>query len=199
VSENGEQVRIHYPSVFEEQPRRYMTANVLLEFGGRNITEPNEQHLVTPFIAEAVRDLKFPEAKATVLAIARSYWEKATLIHVECNRQELRPSAERLSRHWYDMARLYRHNKSKHSLNERELLVDVIKHKKLFYNASYANYDACLKGGFKLLPEESLLEALRKDFDQMLEAGMFYSTPSFDEIIRHLSQLEKTINQMWRP
>jgi len=196
LSENGEEVRIHYPSVFEEQAGRYMAANVLIEFGGRNITEPNEQHLVRPYAAQEVSDLNFPEADATVLAIARSYWEKATLIHVECSRQERRPSAERLSRHWYDMARLYRHERSKHSLTERELLADVIKHKKLFYNASYANYDACLSGHFRLVPEQSLLEALRKDFGQMVEAGMFYSSPSFDEIIEELRELELAINQM---
>jgi hypothetical protein len=29
---------------------------------------------------------------------------------------------------------------------DRALLADVVKHKKVFYNASYANYDACLVG-----------------------------------------------------
>lgn len=30
------------------------------------------------------------------------------------------------------------------ALADRALLADVVKHKKVFYNASYANYDACL-------------------------------------------------------
>lgn len=42
----------------------------------------------------------------SVLSPARTFWEKATLIHVECQRGEFRASAARLSRHWYDFAML---------------------------------------------------------------------------------------------
>jgi len=88
-----------------------LAANVLIEFGGRNITEPNEQHIVRPDVAEVLTELEFPEASVTVLAMARSFWEKATLIHVECNRAEFKASAERLSRHWYDMSCLHKSGK----------------------------------------------------------------------------------------
>lgn len=193
VSDDGEQFRVHYPSVLTEQPGRYLAANVLLEFGGRNIAEPNEEHIVRPYVADLVKDLEFPEAKVTVLAMARSFWEKATLIHVECNRTELRASAERLSRHWYDMSCLHRSGKIEHAIDDRALLVDVIKYKKLFYNASYARYDDCVTA-LKLVPAKQLLAALQKDFDEMIEAGMFYDTPDFDQIMKDITELERMIN-----
>ncbi len=59
-----------------------------------------------------------------------------------------RSNSERLSRHWYDLAMLADLVIGHEALADRDLLVDVIKHKKVFYNASYANYDACLEGQF---------------------------------------------------
>lgn len=101
VSDDGEQMRVHYPSVLEA-PGDYVGNSVLIEFGGRNITEPNEEREVRPDIAEHVAELDFPRSTVSVLSPARTFWEKATLMHVECQRDEFRTGAERLSRHWYD-------------------------------------------------------------------------------------------------
>jgi hypothetical protein len=77
----------------------------------------------------------------------------------------------------------------------RALLADVIKYKKFFYNSSYANYDACLNFGFRLVPQKELLDALQKDFEQMLRSGMFYGKqPSFENVIREIRALEKALN-----
>jgi len=194
VGENGEELKIYYPSVFEEQSSRYLATNVLIEFGGRNITDPNEEHVVRPYAAEVLPELEFPEATVTVLAMARSFWEKATLIHVECNRTEFKASADRLSRHWYDMACLHRSGNIQHVIADRALLADVIRYKKLFYNAAYANYDDCLAASLKLVPGNVFIEALGQDFQQMIDAGMFYGTPSFDEIMMDIGELEQLIN-----
>ncbi len=106
-------------------------------------------------------------------------------MHVECQRDEFRTGAERLSGHWYDLA----------MLADRALLADVVKHKKVFYNASYANYDACLTGQLRLIPEDAALAALRDDFQRMIGAGMFIGgPPAFDAIVDRLRALEAAIN-----
>ena len=72
----------------------------------------------------------------------------------------------------------------------------MVKHKKVFYNASYANYDACLVGKLRLIPEDAMLAALRNDFDRMIGAGMFIGEPpTFDTIVDRLRALETTINE----
>ena len=105
ISDDGEQLRVHYPTVLEKSGD-YVGNSVLIEFGGRNITEPNEVHVVRPDIAEHVAELEFLQPTVSVLSPARTFWEKATLMHVECQREEFRTGAERLSRHWYDLAML---------------------------------------------------------------------------------------------
>jgi hypothetical protein len=63
-----------------------MGNRVLIEFGDRNITEPNEEHEVRPDIADHIAELEFPRSTVSVLSPARTFWEKATLRHVECQR-----------------------------------------------------------------------------------------------------------------
>lgn len=190
LSENGEAVRIHYPSVLEESTG-YVSSSVLLELGGRNITEPNALHTIRPDIADYVADLELPVAQATVLVPERTFWEKATLMHVECNRGELRANSARLSRHWYDLARLADMEIGQRALADRALLANVIRHKKIFYNAAYANYDACLARQLRLVPDASGLMALASDYGRMREAGMFIGEPpGFDAIVARLRTLE---------
>lgn len=194
VSDDGEQCRLHYPSVLEASTD-YVGNSVLIEFGGRNITEPNSDHNVEPDIAPYVADLEFPRAKVSVLSPTRTFWEKATLMHVECHRNAFRIGADRLSRHWYDLAMLADLEYGRTALNNLALLTDVVKHKKVFYHASYANYDACLIGQLRLIPEDSVLVALRDDFQRMISAGMFIGEPpAFDAIVDRLRSLETDIN-----
>lgn len=196
IDENGEKLYFYYPSVFENSSN-YVASSVLLEFGGRNITEPNEKHLIKPYVSDLVTALSFPQSMVTVLSPQRTFWEKATLIHVECNRNDFKNNAHRLSRHWYDLALLSEHNTSETAISSLPLLQNVLKHKKAFYNSSYANYDDCLKGNFKLVPPDNILKELEHDFNCMLESGMFYGNqPDFHNIIIQVSRLEKIINEM---
>ena len=104
--------------------------------------------------------------------------------------------ASRLSRHWYDLAMMADLDHGRVALANRDLLADVVKHKKIFYNSSHANYDACLARQLRLLPDEAVLPALRADFQRMIDAGMFIGKPpAFDAIAERLRALEATINR----
>lgn len=196
INDNGEELRIHYPSALN-QGSGYVSNSVLVEFGGRNITEPNAEHQIQPYIADRLPNLTFPSAMVTVLSPTRTFWEKATLIHVECHRRDLRADASRQSRHWYDLAQLADNEIGRDALKDRELLSAVVTHKKAFFHVGHANYDACLTGQLRLFPDETLLEAVRADLQAMIDAGMFYGErPSFDSIIARLRALEDDINRM---
>lgn len=192
--EDGDELRIRYPATSASVG--YLRESVLIEFGGRNTTEPNDEHVVRPDIAPFLPDLEFPNPQVTVLSPARTFWEKATLIHVECQRAEVRSTAERLSRHWYDLAKLADLEIGKRAIEQRELLVAVVRLKKIFYDSGHARYDECLNGKFRLVPNESSQAILQDDFERMLDAGMFIEAPpSFNSILDRLRELEATINR----
>ena len=189
LSEDGESMRIYYPSILRDGE------SVLLEFGGRNTTEPNAEYPLRPYIADVMTELAFPSAKVSVLSPLRTFWEKATLIHVECYRPEPRIGADRLSRHWSDLAALADHDIGKRAVADRAMLADVVKHKAVFFYSAHANYDAVLGGELRLVPERALLDALGTDFGQMIKNGMFDVEPqSFDKIVSRLKILEREIN-----
>jgi hypothetical protein len=190
ISKDGEKLFIPYPSRFGKDE------SVLLEFGGRNVVAPNEDRHLRPYIAAELQDLEFPEATVQVLSPSRTFWEKATLIHVACNRSHPKLDADRQSRHWHDLAVLADHEIGKISMADRQLLVAVVKHKSIFFRASNAKYEACLSGGLRLIPEEELRDALQLDYEKMIANGMFEGEPpSFESIVGRLKALEKEINE----
>ncbi len=174
----------------------YLRDAVVLEFGGRNVTEPNEQVTIVPDIATHLKTLGFPLAKVRVLSPERTFWEKATLIHVENHRPNPRLDAERLSRHWYDLARLVNLEIGERAIANRELLKAVVHHKTVFFNYGYAHYDQCLTGGLRLIPTGTLLTALERDYKVMEAAGFFYGERlSFVAVLETIATLEQRINQ----
>ena len=194
VSDDGERIWIQYPSAIEGSDQ-YLKSSILVELGGRNVIDPNERHIISPDISRLVTGLDLPSGKVVVLSPERTFWEKATLIHVECNRKQIKAHADRLSRHWYDLRMLARHASGKTALNNRGLFEDVVRHKQVFFNTSYANYDACLTSDLHLIPGDQLIKALRTDYEKMLSAGMMYGDPlPFDRIISDIQEIEQAIN-----
>lgn len=194
VDETGEKIWFSYPSVVESQDE-YLKSEVLIEFGGRNVIDPNEKHEIRPYVAPLTEGLEFPQATVTVLSPSRTFWEKATLIHVECNRGRLKESPDRLSRHWYDLTRLARHDTGQSAIDDRGLFEDVIRHKEIFYNASYAKYDECLEGRLLLLPDDDCMPGLKTDYGKMASAGMMYSeAPDFNDIVEQIRDIETKVN-----
>lgn len=194
LSEDGEKLRVHYPSLFDSA-EGYLQTNVFIEFGGCNNIQPHEIRSIKTILSEVTEELVLPFAQVNVLDPARTFWEKATLIHVECHRGRLAISPERLSRHWYDLAKLAQSWVRDRALSNRQLLEDVIVHKKAFFNASYANYDACLNRLFRLIPKEDEILNLKLDYMKMYKSGMFSDDLiSFDSLMEAIKQLELDIN-----
>ena len=195
IGDDGETIRFAYPSAVED-PRGYVRSEVLLEFGGRNVIDPNEKHAITPDMAALTPDLDYPAATVTVLSPVRTFWEKATLIHVECHRRRLANHPERLSRHWFDLTRLAAHDIGRAALADRELLEDVVRHKMVFFHAGYANYDQCLDGRFRLVPDDDQLPALQTDYDAMRAAAIIADdAPGFDALVEEIRILEAAANR----
>jgi hypothetical protein len=71
----------------------------------------------------------------------------------------------------------------------------LIKHKRVFFRASYVKYETCLWGGLRLIPSAPLLQTLGADYEKMIADGMFEGEPSsFDSIIARLKELAERIN-----
>lgn len=195
--DNPECVSIYYPSVINHsnQSNNYLKEYILLEFGGRNETTPNQIHTIRPYIAEITKGLSLPSCNnIVVLSSERTYWEKITLAHSECNRKSLKKSYQKISRHWYDIERMSQY----HPINtlSKDLLHEVIRIKKIFYQASFSNYDACLVANIQLVPTGDIFNQLQSDYIDMLNSGMLPDNAlSFEQLIIRVQKLEQQLNE----
>ena len=196
VMTDAETIVIDYPSAYPKIGD-YVAERVKVEFGARNMVTPQERHEVRPYVAPFILDysVTLPVATIDVLSAERTFWEKATLAHDECNRSAFtRDTAARISRHWYDLARLSEHPIAPAALGDAALLGEVVAVKTAFYARGTSHYDDCLAGKIRLVPDDAGLAALRADYAEMVAAGMFQGeAPPFDWVIDRVTALEETI------
>ena len=187
---------IPYPTALESTAL-YVAPHVMLEPGCRNATTPVSTFTITPDIAQLEFEsaLDWPIAEVTVLSGARTFWEKVTLIHAACVNPAKRIAVERTARHWYDLAALAEHEVGAAALEDRVMLGDVIRVKELIFPVPEVCYADCASGKLLLIPEAEHLEALRADYEGMVEARMFWEAPpSFEDLVSSLSELQQEIN-----
>jgi hypothetical protein len=117
-----------------------------------------------------------------------------TILHAEFHRPGAGGAGpERLSRHYYDVARLFRSPVGERALGNRELLEAVVAHKKLFFASGWANYDSARPGTLRLVPAETRRKVLEADYGKMQEM-IFGEAPPFAEILAVLAELEASLN-----
>jgi predicted nucleotidyltransferase component of viral defense system len=173
----------------------YIKPVVRIELGARADHYPAETYPITPYAAEEFPAyFEEPEYSLKVLAAERTFWEKATILHEQANRTEEKGSAERISRHYYDLYKLRQETSiANEAVNDLELLARVVEHKSIFFKQPSAHYDECLKGNMQLIPSDNRKSVLAQDYEKMRDM-FFGDIPDFDDILKSLEDLEKAIN-----
>jgi Nucleotidyl transferase AbiEii toxin, Type IV TA system len=96
----GDRVLINYTPLVSGTG--YVPPAVMLEFGARSTGEPCELRSVHCDAAAHLRGTEFPEATPQVMRAERTFWEKATAIHVFCAQGVFRGGG-RFALHWHDV------------------------------------------------------------------------------------------------
>ena len=188
----GQTVLFAFPHAFTSSVEKYVKAAVKIEFGSRADNWPIENMTVFPYVANVSGDVNIKGAPVRVLAAERTFWEKATILHMINNYPKGKNVPPRMSRHYYDFFAMVDTPIYKKSLEKIVLLKDVSEHKALFFKANWAHYEEAKSGGLKLLPREDQISQLKTDYRQMQEM-FFEDPPSFDNILQKLKTVEKYI------
>ena len=128
----------------------------------------------------------------------RTFWEKATAIHVFCRQERRR--GERLSRHWHDLARLDEAGVAGRALADRALALSVARHKAMFFSENDAtgtriDYEAAVSGDLQLVPAGAALAVLTDDYARMLADGMLLDNAEpFDALMERCAAIEARAN-----
>ncbi|MAS13236.1 MAG: hypothetical protein CMH69_08035 [Nitratireductor sp.] len=153
----------------------YVSPSVMLEFGARSTGEPASPRDVTCDAAGLVDGVVFPTARPRVMHAERTFWEKATAIHVFCLQERLR--GDRFARHWHDVVRLDEAGFAAAAFADRELANAVARHKAMFFaekaaDRSAIDYASAVNGGLQLVPVGDGAKALAEDYARMVDDGL---------------------------
>ncbi|USD35989.1 nucleotidyl transferase AbiEii/AbiGii toxin family protein [Ferrimonas sp. SCSIO 43195] len=197
----GGKVQVHFPAVAALEGH-YQLDYVLLEFGARNRGEPTAPSELNTYMSEVEElsaQMVFPVADG-VKVFDEGYiiWEKLTALHQFCTQERI-PDAARLARHWYDVDCLIQKG-IVDPLEHPKAMNDVIEMKSCRWAAKGVDYTLASKGEILLVPQGELLDSLRQDQTEMVDAGMYTNAPDdFDKIMERVAALQERINQAHTP
>jgi hypothetical protein len=130
-----------------------------------------------------------------VLAAERTFWEKATILHAWHHAPADKVLRDRQSRHYYDLVRMYEHGIGREAMKNTDLLLKVAEHKSIFFASAAAKYAEARPGMLRLVPPDSRLGELRRDYQRMQEM-IFGPTPTFEHVVTVLGEIESAINSV---
>ena len=176
----------------------FVRPEVMVEFGARSTGDPRTTRLVECEAAVHLPEIAFPTASPSVMLAVRTFWEKATAMHVFCRQQRQR--GQRLSRHWHDVVRLDDAGYADLAIADRPLALSVARHKAKFFaekdvDGRWIDYEAAVTGDLQLVPTGRAYDALAEDYERMLVGGMLLDDEErFDEIARRCADIEARAN-----
>ena len=195
---DSDKLYVEYAPLFEDYG--FVKPEVTVEFGARSTGEPREVRLVQCDAMAYLSEVSFPTARPYVMTAERTFWEKATAVHVFCRQQRTR--GERLSRHWHDLVRLEDAGFAERSLTDGPLALSVARHKAMFFRekdavGSWIDYEAAVSGDLQLVPEGPFLEAIASDYERMMEDGMLLDDEeTFHEMMRRCKDIQDRANRV---
>jgi len=192
---DGQTVLFTFPHAMTSTIESYVKSSVKLEFGARSDHWPIEEATIVPYIVNVPGDRVVEGISVRVLAAERTFWEKATILHMIYYRPAEKSVPPRMSRHYYDVCAMADSPIYKKALEHISLLKDVAEHKALFFRDTKARYEEATPAGLRLLPREDQMAALRNDYRQMQQM-FFEEPPTFDQIMEKIRAIEKEINRI---
>jgi Nucleotidyl transferase AbiEii toxin, Type IV TA system len=195
VTSEGAKLYIDYDPL--AQGKGYVAPRVTIDFGARSTGEPCEEQSIRCDAAEHLADLEFPKATTRAMLPKRTFWEKATAVHVFCRggHQE-----DRYSRHWHDLVRLDDAGHAQEAIDDRSLAEEVAEFKNRFFRAKDTegnpiDYAAAVAGDLQLVPGPEARKVLEADYKKMADDGILLDDAEpFADLMERCADLQRRAN-----
>jgi hypothetical protein len=182
----------------------YVAPAVMLEFGARSTGEPSELRAIRCDAAQHLPDVEFPVATPQVMRPERTFWEKATAIHVFCAQGKFR-GGDRFARHWHDVTRLDAKGFADAAIADKALARAVAEHKSGFHaekntHGDAIDYHVAVAGGLQLVPDDGALTKLAADYQHMVDDGLFLDDAEpFEALMERCQAIQHRANAKQPP
>jgi len=192
VSEGEMTLYLYYPKLLadSEYGNSYIKPVIKVEAGVRSARVPTITSNIDSFFEQILG--KSDPVKVEILRPDRTFWEKATILHAENSRNEPLRIQKRnhMSRHIYDLVKLYNSEYGEMAINNLELLADVVKHKSTFYKDNRADYKNATPKNIKIVPTQELNHNFKVDYEDMAKSMILGNPPKYQELLKVLKEIE---------
>jgi hypothetical protein len=145
----------------------YIRPAVKVESGAKSALDPHEDLNIAPYISDEVPKLALRAEHVTTVVAERTFWDKIVILHGVRNwfesREVLRGHGQRVSRHYYDVQRIFRSEPGARAVAGRAPGADCVAHAWMFFNSPDLGLDRAVAGTFSIRATDKMLGDLRRD------------------------------------
>ena len=186
------QIRFHYRSVFDKGIA-YLRPDVILEVGARSLLEPSEPRIIRSIVEETIPLSPIGNSHVRTAIPAKTFLEKIFLLHELFAQPNVRKSAERKSRHIYDLFMMRNQDFAKSAIGNDELWETIRHHRETYTSVTGVDYTPDVRKRIQLVPSEEIIDVWSADYEAMKEAMIYGSKPTFEELMKAMRELQEVV------
>lgn len=182
---------VKYPSLLEER-YNYLKNVVVLEIGARSLMEPTIACHVTSMIENSSPTIRTSLISPEIVtaAPAKTFVEKACLLHELFSIDRDTIVANRRSRHLYDLERMMDLDFAQKAMRDNDLWQTVLHHRSVFTSMQNIDYSTDFRKTIVLCPPDKFFTEWKEDYHQMCETMIYGNKLPFEKLIDRIKELE---------
>ncbi|MDR1654075.1 MAG: nucleotidyl transferase AbiEii/AbiGii toxin family protein [Prevotellaceae bacterium] len=180
---------VQYKSLFDNLD--YLPSEIVLEIGARSLIEPTATRNVKSFIAAHFDfDTSLINTPIITAVPEKTFLEKAFLLH-EIFTGNGDKSADRKSRHLYDLEKMMDKDFAKSAISGNELWQAIHHHREVFTRVNGVDYTHDIRKNIVLIPPPQVLDDWKQDHKKMQSTMIYGTSLPFDKLLTRMDVLQK--------
>lgn len=188
-------ILVQYPYVTEHTT--YVLPRVKVELGSRSLKDPFSSCDIVSFVGEQFPERPFADKAITIHCVnpERTYLEKLFLLHEEFQRPKDKIRVERLSRHLYDITKIF-NSEHKAKAIDKVLIISIIEHRERFNGMKGVDYASLFPPNLNPIPPDEFIKTWEADYKTMQTNMIPEDSPPFEDMIKTVKRATEEYNQL---
>lgn len=183
-------ISLHYRSLYAESSASYVQPIVKLEIGARSLIEPMEQVECHSMLSEVLPISDLNNTSIHVAAPQKTFLEKVFLLHELFSIDREKLTANRRSRHLYDLERMMDKPFAMNAVKDNDLWEHIRQHRMAFTAMAGVDYNDHMREHLRLTPPDKWLRDWQEDYHRMCNTMIYGDKLPFDQLLARIRELE---------
>ena len=188
-------ISLYYRSLYEESSISYVQPIVKLEVGARSLIEPTEEIACRSMVSEVLPVEDYKNVAISVAAPQKTFLEKVFLLHELFSIERKSLSANRRSRHLYDIERMMDKPFAIAAVKDDALWEHIRQHRMAFTAMAGVDYNEHMRAELCLTPPERWMREWKDDYQRMSGTMIYGEKLPFEQLVARMKELEKRFRE----